>query len=112
MDNSFNSIDRLLEFGLSMTVAQQMIATMNHVMNNMQTPGSGLPIIKTEPQYYAIVTNSLIGPINEKEINTLTSSGSINEDTLIWKSGMPGWTAAKFIPEVMKYILLSKSTKL
>lgn len=28
-DNSFSSIDRLMEFGMSMGIAQQMINTMN-----------------------------------------------------------------------------------
>ncbi|HIZ87415.1 MAG TPA: DUF4339 domain-containing protein [Candidatus Coprenecus pullistercoris] len=108
MDNSFNSLDRLLEFGMSMAVAQQMIATMNHVIDNMQTPGSGAPVIKTESQYYAIVDNVQIGPITEPEVNTLVSSYKIKEDTLMWKPGMSGWTQAKLIPEIMKLIILNK----
>ena len=41
MDNNFNSIDRLVEFGMGMAVAQQMVNTMNYAMSNMKVPGVG-----------------------------------------------------------------------
>ena len=53
MSTDFSSIDRLIEFGMGMSLAQQMITTMNSAMNNMQVagvnagttgqPGSSLP---------------------------------------------------------------------
>lgn len=36
INNSFDSIDRLMEFGMGLAVAQQMIATMNHTMREME----------------------------------------------------------------------------
>ena len=41
MDNNFNSIERLMEFGMGMAVAQQMVNTMNYAMTNMNVPGVG-----------------------------------------------------------------------
>lgn len=37
-EDSFYSINRLVEFGLGMSVAQQMVQTMNTAMTDMQVP--------------------------------------------------------------------------
>ena len=39
-DQSFFSIDRLVEFGLGMGIAQQMVGMMNQYMQQMYVPGS------------------------------------------------------------------------
>jgi hypothetical protein len=43
-DNSFFSINRLVEFGMGIAVAQQMVNTMNSAMTNMHVPGSMNPM--------------------------------------------------------------------
>lgn len=48
-DNSFNSIDRLLEFGMSMAVANQMINTMNYAMSNMNIAGQSSTLSTCPP---------------------------------------------------------------
>ena len=40
MENNLNYIERLLEFGLEISIAQQMINSMNQTMSNMNIPGS------------------------------------------------------------------------
>ena len=40
-NNSFSTIDRLVEFGMGLAVAQQMVNTMNHCIGNMQIAGTG-----------------------------------------------------------------------
>ena len=39
-DSNFFSMDRLVEFGMGLTVAQQMIKTMNESMTTMHIPGA------------------------------------------------------------------------
>ena len=39
-NNSIFSIDRLVEFGLGMGLAQQMVGMMNQYMQSMYVPGS------------------------------------------------------------------------
>ena len=39
--NDFSSIDRLIEFGLSIAVAQQMMNTVNTCIHQMTIPGTG-----------------------------------------------------------------------
>ncbi len=108
MENSFNSMDRLLEFGMSMAVAQQMMNTMNHAMNSMQVPGAGNPMITpAAPKFHAYVNGAVAGPLELDEIQKLIENKHINEDTLVWKPGSAGWVMAKNMPEINKLILLT-----
>ena len=42
-DNSFFSIDRLVEFGLGLSVARQMVDVMNNTIQNAVIPGAAMP---------------------------------------------------------------------
>lgn len=108
MDNSFESVDRLMEFGMSLAVAQQMTATVNQAIAGMHTAGADTPIKRTEKEYYAIVDGLQIGPVTAKETEQLIKNGSITENTLMWSLGMDKWSQARFIPEILKYIMLNK----
>lgn len=108
MDNSFESVDRLMEFGMSLAVAQQMTATVNQAIAGMYTAGAGIPIKKTEKEYFAVIDGLQIGPVTAKETEKLVKNGSITEDTLMWSHGMSKWSQARFIPEILKYIMLNK----
>lgn len=106
MNNDFSSLDRLMELGLSMAVAQQMMRTMNHSLNTMQTPGSGQPFIQPAVQYYAVVGGNQAGPFNETEMESLVKNKQLKSDTLVWKPGMPGWKYAREIGEINKLFIL------
>ena len=43
-DYGFYSMDRLIEFGLGMTMARQMMKVMNESMEGMQTPTAPKPL--------------------------------------------------------------------
>ncbi len=105
-DNSFSSIDRLMEFGMSMGIAQQMINTMNQSLNSMYVPNAGQKISPTKNGYYIIIDNRQLGPLNEDEISILAKNGRLSENDFVWKEGMTGWRLAKEIPEIYKYIIL------
>ncbi len=108
MDNSFDSIERLMEFGMSMAVAQQMINTMNHTINNMQVPGYGNSFIAPQPQqYYAVVDGAQVGPITESEVSQLITAKKITAEALMWKPGACAWSTAQAMPEINKHILLN-----
>lgn len=111
MENSFDSIDRLLEFGMSMTVAQQMIKTMNCAMANMNVPGMGHPIQKNEMLYYAVIDNTQFGPLHEEEIGQLVTSGKLTGASLVWKTGLQRWVEARTLPEINKIMMLNKINK-
>lgn len=98
-----------MEFGMSMAIAQQMMQTMNHALNNMQSlhiSNSSMPL-PSQKMYYALVNDIPQGPFTETEITNYIVNKSINEDTLIWNKELPGWMAAKQVPEVNKLFLIN-----
>lgn len=107
--NSFSTIDHLIEFGMGMAVAQQMVNTMNHCIGNMQIPGAGngFQQDKSSQQYHILVNNSVAGAFSEEELQTLAKAKTLTLDTMVWKPGMSGWMQARNVPEVQKIILLN-----
>ena len=107
-DNSYGSIEHLMEFGMSMAIAQQMMQTMNNAMQNMSTPqfkNTNVPL----PQpihFYALVNDIPQGPLTETELSSHILAKRISEETMIWHGGIPGWMLAKQIPEVAKFFSL------
>ena len=60
MDQSnFFSINNLVEFGMGMAIAQQMVQTMNHTIGNMNVPGS-MPTQEQGSLFYAKISEELL----------------------------------------------------
>jgi hypothetical protein len=109
MENcNFNSLDKLLEFGMSMAVAQQMMQTMNNAMNQMQTPQfNSLNMNVPKPMlFYALVNDIPQGPFTEDVIISHIIANRINKVTMVWFNGLPGWMQAEQVPEVNKLFAL------
>lgn len=71
-NNSFFSINRLVEFGLGMGLAQQMVGMMNQYMQSMYVPGSIQSMPKPMPQiYYVAIDGQQVGPLNDSELSQL-----------------------------------------
>ena len=88
-EQSFFSVDRLVEFGLGMGLAQQMVGMMNQYMQSMYVPGSIQSMPKPMPQtYYVALDGQQVGPLNDSELSQLVIQKKINKDTLSWVSGM------------------------
>lgn len=107
--NSFSTIDHLVEFGMGMAIAQQMVNTMNHCIGSMQIPGTGNALSqgKASVQYHILVNNAVAGGFSAEELATLAKAKSLTPDTMVWRPGMSGWMQAKNVPEVQKIILLN-----
>lgn len=107
-DESFFSIDRLVEFGLGMAMAQQMVNVMNQSMQNMYVPGS----IQSMPQaasqiYYVAIEGRQVGPLSDGELMQLIAQRKVNKDTLCWMPGMAAWQPIEQVPAVLKLIALT-----
>lgn len=107
-DSSFFSMERLVEFGLGMAVAQQMVKTMNHSISTMEVPGAMNPI-QEPPQkfFYAMIEGNQIGPFSEQELSRLISEKKVVKETYLWRNGMLQWEMAEKIPEVLKLVALT-----
>lgn len=107
-NNNFFSIDRLIEFGLGMGIAQQMVGMMNQAMKGMYVPGSIQSMPQPMPQtYYVAINGQQVGPLNDSELSLMISQKRINKDTLGWVPGMADWKPIEQIPAILKVIALT-----
>lgn len=107
-DYQFFSIDRLVEFGLGMGLAQQMVGMMNQYMQSMYVPGSIQSMPKPMSQiYYVAVDGQQVGPLNDSELSQLILQKKINKDTLAWVPGMSAWKPIEQIPAILKVVALT-----
>jgi hypothetical protein len=93
-ENSYYSIDRLIEFGMGIAIAQQMINTMNHAISQMQMPGSINQLQPVPVSYYAMIDGLQAGPFSEQELSRLITEKKISKETYLWKPGMANWDLA------------------
>ena len=106
-NDNFFSIDRLVEFGLGMAVAQQMVQSMNHALTNTFIPGSTNPLGTQRPlTYFAIIDEKQAGPFSEAELARLITEGKISKTTYVWMPGMMNWEKAENVPGVLKIVAL------
>lgn len=121
-NNDIFSIDRLVEFGLGMAMAQQMVRVMNDSMQQMYIPGSIQSMPKaaqptaqqtTAQQtpiaqiYYVALDGHSVGPLNDSELSQLVTQHKVNKDTLAWVPGMTTWLPIEQVPAILKVIALT-----
>ena len=104
--SSFYSIERLMEFGLGMAFAQQMINVMNQSIQQMYVPGSMATMPVADVIYVALDGKS-VGPLSNSEFAKLLETGNINKDTLAWVPGMMSWQPIEQVPAILKIVALT-----
>lgn len=107
-DQSCFYIDRLVNFGLGMGIANQMVGVMNQYMRTMDIPGSiqqmQRPMLAI---YYVALDGKQVGPLNDSEMAALIAQKKVNKDTLAWMPGMLGWKPIEQIPAILKLVALT-----
>lgn len=107
-NNSFFSIDRLVEFGLGMGMAQQMVGMMNRYMQQMYVLGSIQSMPESMHQiYYVAIEGQQVGPLNESELSRFIEQKQVNKDSLAWMPGMATWQPVEQIPAILKIVALT-----
>jgi hypothetical protein len=102
------STDRLVEFGLGLAVAKQMVDGMNQAMGSMHVAGADNPMRQQEQRlFYAVLDGQRAGPFSESEMGRLVSDRRIDKDTLVWRPGLAEWSPAKNVPEVLRIVALA-----
>lgn len=108
MSTDFYSMDKLVEFGMSMAIANQMASSMNQSLNQMHTPGVGKSMTaNTENIYFAVIDGKQSGPYSLTELSRLITEKKIVKETYIWKPGMPQWELAENISEVLHLVAIT-----
>lgn len=107
-DQSCYYIDRLVDFGLGMGVANQMVGMMNQYVRTMDIPGSIQQLQRTvAPIYYVAIDRQPIGPLNDGEMASLIAQRKVTKDTLAWMPGMMGWQPIEKVPAILKIVALA-----
>ena len=111
-ESSFYSIDRLVEFGLTLGVATQMANSMNASLQAMQVPGARNPmqpnaLAEDHPLFYVVLDGKSVGPLATSELSRLIAEKRVTKETYVWKPGMPDWQLAENVPEVLKLVALT-----
>ncbi|WP_153111220.1 DUF4339 domain-containing protein [Propionivibrio limicola] len=109
-NDNFFSIDRLVEFGLGLGVAQQMVNSMNHALRNTYIPGTMNPmegtLQKPPSAFFVILDGKQAGPFSEEELTRLIAQGAVDKATYAWKAGMPNWERCENVPEILRLVAL------
>ncbi|MFM7566429.1 MAG: GYF domain-containing protein [Flavobacteriales bacterium] len=108
-DDSFYSLDRLVEFGMGMSIAQQMVQTMNTAFANMPQAGAlnVSPVQTPPPVYFVMLDDKQVGPLHESEILHLINEKRITKDTYLWHPGLSQWAMAMDLPHILKLVALN-----
>ena len=108
-NDNFFSIERLVEFGLGMAVAQQMVQSMNHALQNTYIAGSmnPMPPQRNASTFYVAIDGKQAGPFSETDLTQLIADGKLDKTSLVWMPGMTTWEAAENVAEVLRIVALS-----
>jgi hypothetical protein len=111
-ESSFYSIDRLIEFGMGMAVAQQMVQSMNQTMAAMRIPGAGNVMdarfpVQANPVFFVMIDGKQAGPFSEAELTRLVSEKKVVKETYVWTPDMRDWQIAENVPAVLRLVALS-----
>jgi len=107
-DDNFFSVNRLVEFGLGMGVAQQMVKSMNYSLQNTHIPGAQTsPLGGMAKNYHVIFDGKPAGPFSESEISRLITEGKVKKDTFVWHFGMANWDVVENVADVLKLAALA-----
>lgn len=108
MSTDFYSMDKLVEFGMSMAIANQMASSMNQSLNQMQVPGAGKAMpTSADNIYFAVIDGKQSGPYSLTELSRLIAEKKIVKETYIWKPGMAQWELAENVSEVLRLVAIT-----
>jgi hypothetical protein len=107
-NDPFFSIERLLNFGMEVGVAQQMVRSMNQALQGTMIPGphNAIPAAPSHV-YYVVVDGKAAGPFTSVDISRLINEGRVNKETHVWRPGMAAWEKAANVPDVLRLVALA-----
>lgn len=98
-DNSNLSINNMVEFAMSISMASLFADAMNSAYKN--TTRFGNEQFTAPPRYIHVIVNGKTqGPLSLGEIISMIQSKDITPDTYMWKPGMADWKHAKDITNI------------
>ena len=104
-DNSM--FDKVVEFGMGMTMVRQMPQMMDMVMPQQKQNATTPPVIHSDIANVYIANNGQqAGPFSESEVKQLMNNGVLAPETMVWMPNMSQWMPASHVPAINKFFLL------
>jgi membrane protease subunit (stomatin/prohibitin family) len=90
--------------GLGAGMGAAMMGQVGNIFqnNNQQANAGGgaPPPLPGAAPYFVAVDGKQTGPFDADQLRQLAAAGSLNAQTLVWKTGMAAWAAANTVPEL------------
>jgi membrane protease subunit (stomatin/prohibitin family) len=84
--------------GMGMVMAQQMANQMANQNTGAAAPPA--PPVPTETSYFVAVNGAQTGPFTLSQLTAQAAAGQFTTDSLVWKAGMPAWSAAGTVSDL------------
>lgn len=107
MSDDLFSVDKLVEFGMGVAIANQMTSAMNKSMSHMNDSEPAKSSLDIESMYYVVIGGKQEGPYSVSELSRLISEKIVVKETYIWKPGMDCWTTVENVEEVIRIVALT-----
>lgn len=65
-----------------------------------QAPAAAPPPLPAAITFHAAIGGAQQGPFDQNALQGMKGQGQLTGDTLVWRQGMAGWTAAKDVPQL------------
>jgi len=82
-------------------MGQQMAGMMGNMVQGINQPPAGMPPPPPVVQYNVAVNGQSTGPYTFDQLRQMAAQGQFTPQSLIWKQGMSGWTAAGTMAELL-----------
>lgn len=88
--------------GMGMAMAGQMMNQMNQPQGQAGPP----PLPGAAPSFHVEINGQAAGPYDATQLQSAVQGGQVTGATLVWSSGMTGWTPAAQVP-ALQYLFLT-----
>lgn len=86
--------------GAGMAIAGQMAGALQGAQGSAGSAGTPPPLSTPVASFFLAVDGKQAGPFDAATLAARAREGSLTRQTLVWKQGMSGWTAAEQVPEL------------
>jgi len=92
--------------GMGFAMAGQMMNAMNPQQQQQQQyqqaqqPAVAPPPIPAQTTYFVAVNGQQTGPFDMNTLSSMVANGQLTRETMVWKQGMPSWSAAGTLQEL------------
>lgn len=86
--------------GVGAGIGNMVANTMGAAVGNLNQQSNTPPPIPTATPYFVAVEGKQTGPFDLAQLTQMAQSGSLQKESLVWKTGLANWSAAASIDDL------------